>query len=83
MNKFNELNELEIRFIEDLMLSYKYAEKNRQLNSEIILNLKNQMEINEKNFEQNIMKENEKKKFEYLIENIENYKVILGKSNNT
>ena len=36
MNKFNELNELEIRFIEDLILSYKYAEKNRQLNSEII-----------------------------------------------
>ena len=62
MNKFNELNELEIRFIEDLILSYKYAEKNRQLNSEIILNLKNQMEINKKNFEPNIVIENEKKK---------------------
>ena len=62
MNKFNKLNELEIRFIEDLILSYKYAEKNRQLNSEIILNLKKQMELNEKIFEPNIDREKEKKK---------------------
>ena len=40
-SKFYELNELEIKFIEDLILSYKYAEKNHILNSEIILNLKN------------------------------------------
>ena len=39
------------------------------------------MEINKKNFEPNIVIENEKKKFEYLIDNIENYKVIIEKRN--
>ena len=79
MNKFNELNELEIRFIEDLISTYKYAEKNRQLNIEIIFNLKKNMDINEKNFESNIYNENEKKQTEYLIDNIDNYKVIKEK----
>ena len=27
MNKFNELNDLEIKFIEDLISTYKYIEK--------------------------------------------------------
>ena len=79
INKFNKLNELEIRFIEDLISTYKYAEKNRQLNIEIIFNLKNNMDINEKNFETNINKEKETKQFEYLIDNIDKYKVIKEK----
>ena len=37
------------------------------------------MDINEKNFETNINKEKETKQFEYLIDNIDNYKVIKEK----
>ena len=56
MNKFNELNDLEIKFIEDLISTYKYIEKNHQLNTDIIFNLKNQMEINENIFNAKINK---------------------------
>jgi len=76
MNKFNELNDLEIKFIEDLISTYKYVEKNRQLNTDIIFNLKNQMDINENNFNSEINNEKEKIKFECLIDIIEKYKVI-------
>ena len=76
MNKFNELNDLEIKFIEDLISTYKYAEKNHQLNSDIIFNFKQQMDINENNFNSKI---NNKKKYVYLIDMIDNYKVIKDK----
>ena len=79
MNKFNELNELEIKFIEDLISTYKYVEKNRQLNTDIIFNLKNQMDINENIFISEIKNEKEKIKFEYLNDVIENYKIIKDK----
>ena len=52
-SKFYELNELEIKFIEDLILSYKCAEKNHILNSEIILNVKNII-VNEIEFDSDI-----------------------------
>jgi len=79
MNKFNELNDLEIKFIEDLISTYKYVEKNRQINTDIIFNLKNQMDINENIFNSEIKNEKEKKKFEYLNDVIENYKIIKDK----
>ena len=60
MNKFNELNDLEIKFIEDLISTYKYVEKNRQINTDIIFNLKNQLKINENIFIGKIKKEKEK-----------------------
>ena len=79
MNKFYELNYLEIKFIEDLISTYKYIEKNNQLNSNIILNLKNQLRINENIFNAKINNEKEKKQFEYLIDIIDNYKIIKNK----
>ena len=79
MNKFNELNDLEIKFIEDLISIYKYIDKIHQLNKDIIFNFKKQMEINENNFNSKINNEKEKKQLEYLRDVIDNYKVIKNK----
>ena len=79
MNKFNELNELEIKFIEDLISTYIYVENNSQLNTDIIFNLKKSNGINENIFNSKINNKKEKKQFEYLIDMIDNYKVIKDK----
>ena len=77
-SKFYELNELEIKFIEDLILSYKYAEKNHILNSEIILNLKNII-VKEIEFDSDIYNKGNIKQLEYL-NNIMNEYYVLKES---
>ena len=45
--EYKEMNELEIKLIEDLMMTYKNSERYKQLNAEIIMNIKNNIKLNE------------------------------------
>ena len=44
IHKYKEINELEIKLIEDLIISYKNSERYKQLNEEIIMNIQNNNE---------------------------------------
>ena len=78
--EYKEMNELEIKLIEDLMMTYKNSERYQKLNAEIIMNIKNNIILNETKDAIN-MKEGINKKIEYIME-IKNKRILNKNKNN-
>ncbi len=77
IHKYIETNELEIKLIEDLMMTYKNAERQQKLNAEIIMNIKNNIILNEMKDAINIKERINKK-----IENIMKIMILNKNKNN-